>query len=143
VRGIGDPSTLSITHNTMETKVGDILLPRFAEDATHQWIPRLPKLNGEGKIISLFESISQSGRNQVVVLNIGRSGNIEKGDILAIESRGAKIVDKRANSRSKDLQLPGSRTGVVMVFKTFEKVSYALVMESTRPVNVNDIFSGI
>jgi len=140
---MGDPSTLLITDNKMETITGDILLGSSVGDTKHQYVPRMPKLNGEGRIISLFNAISQSGRDQVVVLNIGSSGNIQTGDVLAIESIGRKVVDKYARSSLSDVKLPNIRTGVVMVFKTFEKVSYALVMESTRPVLVNDIITDI
>jgi hypothetical protein len=139
----GDPSTLMIVSNKMETKSGDILLGSTMGEATHQYVPRMPKLNGEGRIISLFNAISQSGRDQVVVLNVGKSGNIKKGDVLAIESNGKHVIDKYAKSGLSHIKLPNVRTGVVMVFKTFEKVSYALVMESTRPVLVNDIITGI
>jgi len=141
---LGNPSTLMITGNQMETTSGDILLSSTVGDVTHQYVPRIPKLNGGGgRIISLFNAITQSGRDQVVVLNVGESGNIQKGDVLAIESDGRKIVDKHARFGSKRVKLPNVRTGVVMVFKTFEKVSYALVMESTRPVRVNDFITGI
>lgn len=140
---LGDPSTLMITSNKMETTSGDILLSSSLGDATHQYVPRMPKLNGEGRIISLFNAISQTGRDQVVVLNVGKSGNIKTGDVLAIETNGMQIVDKHAKSGSKHVKLPNIRTGVVMVFKTFEKVSYALVMESTRPVRINDVITGI
>lgn len=140
---LGDPSTLMITSNKMETTSGDILLSSSLGDATHQYVPRMPKLNGKGRIISLFNAISQTGRDQVVVLNVGKSGNIKTGDVLAIETNGRQVVDKFAKSGPKHIKLPNIRTGVVMVFKTFEKVSYALVMESTRPVRINDIITGI
>jgi hypothetical protein len=112
-------------------------------EASHQYVPRIPKLNGEGRIISLFNAISQTGRDQVVVLNVGKSGNIKTGDVLAIESKGRQVVDKFVKYGPNHVKLPNVRTGVVMVFKTFEKVSYALVMESTRPVRINDIITGI
>ena len=140
---MGDPSTLMITSNKMETTSGDILLTSTLGDATHQYIPRMPRLNGEARIISLFNAISQTSRDQIVVLNIGEAGNIKKGDVLAIETQGNQVIDKHAKSGPEYIKLPSVRTGVVMVFKTFEKVSYALVMESTRPIRVNDAVSGI
>ncbi len=138
----GDPSTLMITGNQMETINGDILLASTMDDATHQYFPRLPRLNGNGRVVSLVDAISQTGKDQVVVLNMGDSSNIQAGDVLAIESRGRKIIDERSSSYDT-IQLPNVRTGVVMVFKTFENVSYALVMESTRPISVNDIITDI
>lgn len=140
---LGDPSTLMITHNKMEALAGDILLSSSQGNIVHQYIPRIPALSGEGRIISLVNAISQSGRSQVVVLNIGKESNIQAGDVLAIETTGKQVTDKRAGLGHKKVKMPNLRTGVVMVFKTFDKVSYALVMESTRPVRKNDIITGI
>lgn len=139
----GDPSTLMITSNKMETIAGDILLATSEGMTTHTFVPRLPELRGEGRIVSLVNAISQTGRDQVVVLNIGTDSNIQEGDVLAIESRGKPFVDHRGSGNYEHITLPNTRTGVAMVFKAFDRVSYALVMESTRPVVINDIITGI
>lgn len=139
----GDPSTLLITNNSLETTRGDILLPTNAQPVTLTFKPRLPRIQGEARIVSLVDAISQSARNQVVVLNIGLHSNIQEGDVLAVETKGRQIVDKQGVDGREKLALPDQRTGVLMVFKSFEKVSYALVMESTHPVKVNDRVSGI
>lgn len=140
---IGDPSALAITRNKMETMNGDLLLPSNEGSITHTYTPRLPALTGEGRIVSLVNAISQTGRDQVVVLNIGSESQIQEGDMLAIESRGKSIIDTRGSNGHERITLPNQRTGVVMVFKTYDKVSYGLVMESTRPVMINDIITGI
>jgi len=100
-------------------------------------------LRGDARIASLVNAISQTGRNQVVVLNIGSESSIEVGDVLAVETKGGMVADPRKGYLRQEIQLPNERTGVLMVFKTFDKVSYALVMESTRPLKVNDIVTGI
>ena len=143
LQNLGDPSTLTITDNKMETITGDILLASSKGSVTHQYVPRIPELKGEGRIISLVNAISQSGRDQVIVLNMGTSSNIKEGDVLAIETRGKMIKDDQAKPGYDRVSLPNQRTGVVMVFKTFDEVSYALVMESTRPVRKDDIITGI
>lgn len=140
---IGDPSTLGITSNKMETIAGDILLPVSDSGTTHTYTPRLPELRGEGRIVSLVNAISQTGRDQVVILNIGSNSNIQEGDVLAIEARGKTMIDPQGRGGYESVTMPNTRTGVAMVFKTFDKVSYALIMESTRPVMVNDIITGI
>lgn len=140
---IGDPSTLMITDNKMETIKGDILLPNDSESASHMFVPRLPELRGEARILSLVNAISQTGRDQIVVLNIGSESNIQEGDVLAIETYGQTMIDGRGRGGYERVKMPNTRTGVVMVFKTFDKVSYGLVMESTRPVMINDIVTGI
>ena len=140
---IGDPSTFVITGNERETINGDILLPAGGRVARHNYATRLPTIEGEGRIVSLVDAISQSGRNQVVVLNVGERAGIAVGDVLAVESRGGSLIDRRGRGGHERVTLPNLRTGVVMVFETFEKVSYALVMESTRPVRLDDIVTGI
>lgn len=140
---VGDPSTLAITSNKLETIAGDILLAINTDSATHTYTPRMPELRGEARIVSLVNAIAQTGRNQVVVLNIGANSSIQEGDVLAVETRGGSIVDKKGKRGWEHVNLPNQRTGVLMVFKTFDKVSYALVMESTKPIKVNDIVTGI
>jgi len=139
---IGDPSTLVITSNKMETIAGDVLMPSSADGAQHNYTPRLPEINGEGRIVSLVNAISQTGRDQVVVLNLGKRSGVKPGDVMAIETRGDAIIDPNSTRRSV-ITAPNTRTGVVMVFRAFDKVSYGLVMESTRPVVINDIVTGI
>ena len=140
---VGDPSTLTLTSNRKETITGDFILPLNTEATPSQYVQRLPKLLGDARIVSLVDAISQSGRNQVVVLNVGAESSIQTGDVLAVETSGHAITDKHRSRKGDRVNLPNQRTGVVMVFKTFDKVSYALVMESTRPIKVNDFVTGI
>jgi len=140
---IGDPSTLTVISNNFETIAGDILLPSSGTPLAPLFTPRLPEIRGDGRIVSLVNAISQTGRNQVIVLNLGERSGISIGDVLAIESRGGATIDERGTGRYERVELPNTRTGVVMVFQTFDKVSYGLVMESTRPVGLNDIVTGI
>jgi len=139
----GDPSTLVITRNKMETIAGDVLLSESTGNIAHTYTPRMPVLNGEASIISLVDAISQSGRNQVVVVNLGSSSGMQIGDVLAVETRGGSFIDPRGRGGYERIRMPSTRTGVVMVFKTFDDVSYALVMESTLPVKLHDVITGI
>ena len=140
---VGDPSTLTLTSNIKETITGDFLLPANTEATPLQYVQRLPKLLGDARIVSLVDAISQSGRNQIVVLNVGADSSIQSGDVLAVETAGHLVNDKHGSFKGDEVNLPNQRTGVLMVFRTFDKVSYALVMESTRPIKVNDFVTGI
>lgn len=139
----GDPSTLAIFRNKLETMNGDRLLSRSNHGTQHSYVPRMPKMQGEGRIISLINAITQSGRNQVVVLNLGKRSGVQVGDVMAIERRGGEFVDRNSRSGYETVSLPSTRTGVLMVFRTFDKVSYALVMESTRPIHIQDVVTDI
>jgi len=140
---VDDPATLVIQSNRLETMNGDRLLPRSTAGANYNYIPRMPKMDGEGRIISLINAITQSGRNQIVVLNLGKRSGVEVGDIMAIERRGGTFLDRRGRGGYEHVDLPSTRTGVLMVFQTFAKVSYALVMESTRPIHIQDVVTDI
>jgi len=90
---LGDPSTLIVTSNKMETIAGDVLLSTNDVGIIPNYETRMPSLgNGEGRVVSLVNAISQSGRDQVVVLNLGKKNKIKPGDVLAIESRGKPLM---------------------------------------------------
>jgi hypothetical protein len=140
---VGDPSTLLITSNKMETIAGDRLMSQNQNFVVHNYIPRVPKIDGEGKIVSLFNAISQAGRNQVVVVNMGEREGVRVGDVMAIEHRGGRIKDRFSGKPHDFVEVPNTRIGVLMVFRTFDKVAYGLIMESTRPIHLEDAVTGI
>ena len=140
---VGDPSTMVITSNSRETMSGDVLLPTTAGNQVHSYTPRIPPLEGEGRIISLVDALTQSSRIQIVVVNMGSDIGIEVGDVLAIESHGGTLIDRHGKRAYDRVTAPDKRTGVLMIFQTFDDVSYGLVMESDRPVKKNDIITGI
>lgn len=140
---VGDPSTMVITSNSREIMSGDVLLPSVNDGMTHNYTPRMPPLEGAGRIVSLVDAISQSSRDRIIVVNVGKKIGIEVGDVLAIESRGESIIDRHGKRAYDRVKTPNKRTGVVMIFQTFDDVSYGLVMESSRTVKKNDIITGI
>jgi hypothetical protein len=98
-------------------------------------MPRAPQNRIEGSIISVFDGVAQIGQYQVVVLDLGRQEDIESGHVLAINQRGAVTKDLISGDSVK---LPDERAGEVMVFRVFERVSYALVMRATRAIHILD-----
>jgi len=140
---VGDPSTMVITSNSRETMAGDVLLPSANDGRVHTYTPRMPPLEGAGRIVSLVDAITQSSRDQIVVVNVGSEIGIEVGDVLAIESAGETIIDRYGKRAYDRVTAPNKRTGVLMIFQTFDDVSYGLVMESSRPVKKNDVVTGI
>jgi hypothetical protein len=91
-----------------------------------------------GQIISVFDGVSQIGQYNVVVLNRGKRDGLVVGNVLAIYQAGKQVVDPQGKSSTSRVTLPDERAGVLMVFRTYEKVSYALVMRATRAIHVND-----
>ncbi len=139
----GDPATMLITATRMETLAGDRVMSQNQNFVVHNYLPRVPQIEGEGKVVSLFNAISQSGRNQVVVINMGKREGVRVGDVMAIEHRGGRIKDRFSGKPHDYVNIPNTRIGVLMVFRTFEKVSYGLIMESTRPIHLHDAVAGV
>jgi hypothetical protein len=82
-------------------------------------------------------AVINAGQNQVVAINKGTADGMEPGIVLAILSDGARIVDKSDEARPV-MKLPDERNGLLMVFRTFERLSYALILEITDGVRVGD-----
>lgn len=132
----GDPSTLLVKSATREILRGDRLLPKDDNDYERNYMPRAPKNQVNASIIAVFDGVAQIGQYQVVVLNLGRQEDIETGHVLAIYQRGARVKDIVEGGSVK---LPDERAGEVMVFRVFERVSYALVMRATSAIHIEDM----
>jgi hypothetical protein len=139
----GDPATVEIMNSKKEISAGDRLIPA-PPPAIPQYVPHAPASKVEGRIIALYDALATSsgGRDSIISINRGRKNGLEPGNVLAIY-RNVVIYDQRDYLRSRDsspaIRLPPERYGVVFIFRTFNTVSYGLVMESTRPVQGGDI----
>ena len=142
----GDPAKLVLTDTTREALQGDKLFPETVE-VNLDFVPHAPASDVAATVIAV-QSHTVIGQYQVVALNRGSSHGLEPGHILAISQRGEVVRDKYAKgglgasagpSRGKKVQLPHERVGVVMVFKAFDKMSYALVMETTHEIRHGDL----
>ncbi len=134
----GDPATLELSRTVRETLIGDRLLPIAEEKIQQNFIPHPPASEVEGQILSVFDGVSQIGQYQVVVLDLGATDGMEEGTVLAVYQRGSYVRDVVSNRRDERVLLPDERSGIVMVFRPFERVSYALVMKAERPIHIND-----
>ncbi|WP_274522332.1 LysM peptidoglycan-binding domain-containing protein [Ectothiorhodospira mobilis] len=132
VRG-GDPATVVLTRSDREALRGDRLLPQDDSAQDFLFTPRPPHPDARGQVISLFDAISRIARFQVAVINLGERDDVEQGQVFAVYHSGRTVRDRIAGG-GEQVTLPDERAGLVMVFRTFEKVSYALVVESTHPI---------
>ena len=131
------PATLDITAAKEEIRVGDRLLPEPPR-LLQSYVPHAPQGPVDARIVSIYGSaVANAAQNQVVVINKGRRDGIDSGAVLAILRQGARVVDKTDPGRP-ELKLPDERNGLLMVFSTFERLSYALVLEITSGVKVGD-----
>ncbi|MDO9165927.1 MAG: peptidoglycan-binding protein, partial [Rhodoferax sp.] len=92
----------------------------------------------DARIVSVYGSaVANAGQNQVVVINRGTRDGVQSGHVMAIMKDGARLIDKTDAARD-ELKLPDERNGLLMVFRTFEKLSYALVLEVVDSVKAGD-----
>jgi hypothetical protein len=136
------PATIDIVAAREEMRAGDRLLPEPTRQLL-SYAPRAPEQIVNGRIVSVYGNAVQfAAQNQVVVINKGTRDGIESGHVLAILKNGDTIVDRAGapNDTGKEvLKLPNERIGLLMVFRPFEKASYALVLEITDTPRIGDL----
>lgn len=141
----GDPVTLVMTESARETEAGDKLFVGGV-DVALDFIPSAPKSRVNGRIMLVSNGVSVIGQYEVVVINRGVIDGLAPGNMLAIYQSGETVADTDnkgfLNSTSRlgatKVKLPDERNGTFMVFKTFEHLSYGLVMEATNIIRVGD-----
>lgn len=134
----GDPATFVLTGSRQEAHNGDRLLPASAQEQETSFQPRAPGGDVRGRIIAVIEGVSQIGQYQVVVLNLGAQQGMQPGHVLAAYQAGHEVRDLVSPDPKDTVKLPDEHAALLMVFRPFERVSYALVMKATRPLRVGD-----
>ena len=130
----GDPATVALTDTRMEAKPGDRLLPEEV-DIPLNFFPRSPSTAIDGRIISVVGGVSQIGQYMVVVLNRGSNNGLSVGDVLTVFQTGEEVKDRFGGGT---VRLPEEEAGTVMIFKTYDRISYGLVMEATQAIHIYD-----
>jgi hypothetical protein len=138
VQSFGDPATLLLTKTDREARVGDRLWPASKEDPITHFTPHSPAPGTEGRIISVAGGVTQIGQFDVVVINRGSADGMEAGHIMRIFQAGERIRDIVSGKRGDTVRLPDEEAGMLMVFRTFDRVSYCLVMKATRAMHIHD-----
>ncbi len=135
--GDDEVTTLTISRAYQEILNGDRLLPNEQQKLDFHFFPRPPERAINGQIISVFHGLSQIGQYNVVVVNKGQEDGLEPGHVLAIYQEGGTAKDPHSRF-GLHVELPDERAGIMMVFRTYERVSYALVMEAYRSLHIHD-----
>ncbi|MDD5274702.1 MAG: LysM domain-containing protein [Methylovulum sp.] len=134
----GDPATLAITKSNGEIRIGDRTMRKDEEDIILNYFPRPPEKKITGNIISVLDGVSQIGRHNVVVIDKGTKDGLLPGHELEILQQGKLVRDQYSAIKNDTVKLPDEHAGVLMVFRPFERVSYALVMKAIQPIHVLD-----
>jgi hypothetical protein len=141
----GDPATLIMTESTRETVTGDKLFAGGA-DVPLDFIPSPPRVKVDGRIMAVSDGVTVIGQYQVVVINRGARDGLAPGNVLAVYDVGGYVRDtankgylaSMSRLGAKKVQLPDERSGTFMVFKTFDQISYGLIMEAKNIIRVAD-----
>jgi hypothetical protein len=134
----GDPATVRMLETEREVVVGNYLMPE--EDINQlNFLPHAPSSEIDGRIISVLSGVSLIGQYQVVVINRGADAGLEPGHVLRVFQTGRTVRDtQRRGAIGEKVRLPDEPAGTMMVFRTSERISYALVMDATTPMAVLD-----
>ncbi|MCC6378303.1 MAG: LysM peptidoglycan-binding domain-containing protein [Burkholderiales bacterium] len=149
-----DVSTVQITESKEEIFIGDRLLPVPRETLVN-FVPRAPEQDMNGTIIASYSNASEMGRGAIVTLDLGRQQGLEVGHVLAIYKTVPPIDDPRPDQGTpfmlrfldqtttflpkKQLQVPDERAGLMFVFRVFDRVAYAILLNTTDPVAIGDV----
>lgn len=134
----GDPATLFINSTKREAIIGDRLIAASEERAAANFTPHAPAMPTEGNIIAVFGGVDQIGQYHVVVLDRGQRDGLAPGTVLRIDQRGETIRDVVTPDSRDTVKLPDEEAGLLMVFRSFDRVSFGLVMHATRVMHIGD-----
>ncbi|WP_426415538.1 LysM peptidoglycan-binding domain-containing protein [Aestuariirhabdus sp. LZHN29] len=129
-----DVATLQVTRSEKEIRSGDRLLESEERRIDSTFFPSAPERRVEGEILGVSGGITQLGQFDNVLINRGERDGIAPGNILAI-NRNLQVLDEK---RKEQVTMPAHRVGLLMVYRTFEKVSFAIILETTEPLLVGD-----
>jgi len=144
----GNPAKLKLNETVLEVLPGDKLFGETYK-LNMDFVPHAPSGEINGRIFAV-NGVFVAGRYQVVAINRGTKAGLEPGNVLAIYQAGETVKDVYSDGRSANpmetpsglfkgkVKLPDERAGTVLVFKTYERMSYALIMDATHPISIGD-----
>jgi len=133
----GDPAKLIIAKSYQDVTIKDRLRPISSKQAPLFYYPKAPDNEDlRGVILETPNQSAELGALSVVALNLGTREGVQNGDVFRVLSQRQKRKDPITN---KVFEIPEESVGLALVFRTFEKVSYALVTNSNRQILPGDI----
>jgi hypothetical protein len=150
----GDPASALVLTSDIEIRPSDLILPIDDKPYDSEYVPHPPKQVPDGmSVIAFSDTVDPSGwmvagRFQVLALSHGAADGVENGQVYSIFHPGERVKDrfdypdqsakKFLHPDDAKVQLPEDYVGHVMIFRTFDHVSYGLVMDGVRPVHLRD-----
>lgn len=131
----GDIGTMMLTRTTQEVRLGDRLFPTEERAINSTFMPSEPASEIRGLIIDVPRGVTQIGQFDVVTLNKGARDGLVEGNVLAIYKTSETVRDRVTG---ESVKIPDERAGLLMVFRAYDKLSYALVLNATRQLAIMD-----
>lgn len=131
----GDVSTLRLIGTTQEVRNGDRVLATENRDITANFELGSPKTIINAEILDVPRGVTQVGRTDSVIINKGAKDGLEVGNVLSIYRKGETVRDQVKGGQVK---LPDEEAGLLMVFKTYDKLSYGIILSANKPLSVGD-----
>ena len=131
----GDVVTFEMKSVQGDVRIGDRLMATEERRVESTFYPTPPDQQVDAVIMAVLGGVTQVGRNDVVVVNRGLNSGVEVGTVLEIAKRGALVRD---HFEGDYVQLPTERAGILMIFRSFEKMAYGLVLQTTESLRVGD-----
>ncbi|CDZ95233.1 LysM peptidoglycan-binding domain-containing protein [Pseudomonas saudiphocaensis] len=131
----GDIATMMLTRVTQEARIGDRLFASEERAVNSSFMPSEPEEEINGLILDVPRGVTQIGQFDVVTLNKGARDGLKDGNVLAVYKTGETVRDRVTG---ENVKIPDERAGLLMVFRTYEKLSYGLVLQATRSLAVQD-----
>jgi len=149
VTRVGNVSSALVTYSDFEVREGDFVMPIDDKPYDDQYVPHAPAHVPENmRVIAFTDALNAIGPRQVVALSRGAEDGIENGQTFSIYHDGDEVLDrtdytegsfkKFFHPNDARATLPPEFMGHVMIFRTFQRVSYGLVMDAVKPVHVGD-----
>ncbi|MBL8481401.1 MAG: LysM peptidoglycan-binding domain-containing protein [Rhodocyclaceae bacterium] len=132
----GDPAELRVLTAREEIGRNDRLVPAEPSQVI-SYVPHAPETSPDGKVLQILDGVLQAGRYSVLLINRGRDAGLEVGHVLATY-RDGEVARYRDDQKVTNYRLPAQRTGLIFVFRVYDRLSYALVMNSYKALQVGD-----
>jgi len=140
----GDPATANVSESEREILAGDVLVPETTLDIANI-VPHAPTAPMDGRVMAVVNSVLLVGQYQIVAINRGVQHGVEVGHVLKVLEAGKRVKDRcvringtgTCNSWGTE-QLPNEMAGSILVFKTLDQLSYALVLSEVNPIHIAD-----
>lgn len=128
-------AVMRVLQARQEVRTADLVTLQDRGQTPSTFYPAAPPASMQGEVISVLSGVRYAGANAVVAINLGTSDKLKPGHVFKIQQRRNLFNE---GLMEKGTLLPAEDVGQLMVFRTFDQVSYALIMDAQKPIAVGD-----